>query len=129
MRRRDLARSAFGLAFIAAGVLHLALPRQYRAVMPRWLPAPDTLVVVSGVVEIAGGAGLLVTRTRRTAGVGLVLLLIAVLPANVEMLRQHRERGGASWGEALLWLRLPLQGVLIWWAWRLSRPDERGELA
>ena len=62
-------------------------------------------------------------RVREAAGVGLVLLLIAVFPANLEMLRQARLRNGPGWLEAVLWLRLPLQVVLIWLVWRLSRPS------
>lgn len=126
MTRRTVARTAFGLAFIAAGTLHFLMPRRYRAVMPSWLPAPAALVAVSGAAEILGGTGLLISRARPLAGVGLMLLLVAVMPANVEMLRQQRARGGPAWAEALLWMRLPLQGALIWWAWRLSRPDDKG---
>ena len=64
----------------------------------------------------------MVPSMRKAAGAGLVLLLVAVFPANVEMLRLARARGGPAWVEAVLWLRLPLQIVLIWLAWRLSRP-------
>jgi uncharacterized membrane protein len=51
----------------------------------------------------------------------LIAVLVAIFPANVEMLQLYRSRGVAPWAELLLWLRLPLQGVLMWWAWRLSR--------
>ncbi len=78
---------------------------------------------MSGVAEIAGGIGLLVPRFCRAAGLGLGLLLLAVFPANVEMLRQARARGVSPAAEVWLWLRLPLQAVLIWCAWRLSRGD------
>jgi uncharacterized membrane protein len=89
--------------------------------MPPYLPAPDVLIAISGVAEILGGVGLLVPKVRAAAGVGLVVLLLAVLPANVEMLQLYRARGVVWWGEVLLWLRLPLQFVLIRWVWRLSR--------
>jgi uncharacterized membrane protein len=61
----------------------------------------------------------LVPATRRAAAWGLVVLLVAVMPANVWMV-QHPERypGIPIW---VLWVRLPLQGVLIWWAWRYTR--------
>ncbi len=87
--------------------------------MPRWLPAHDPLILSSGVAQILGGIGLLVRRTRRAAAIGLILLLIAVFPANIEMLRVHELRGVPWWKETLLWLRLPLQAVLIWWTWRV----------
>jgi uncharacterized membrane protein len=121
-----LARTAFGLLFVLAGTFHFLFPAYYRAVVPPYLPIPDVLVAVSGVAEIAGGVGLLLPRWRPAAGVGLVLLLVAVLPANVEMLRQARHRGVAAPLEALLWLRLPFQAVLMWLTWRVSRPP-RGE--
>jgi uncharacterized membrane protein len=90
--------------------------------VPSYLPSPGILVGVSGAAEIVGGAGLLVPRLRQAAGLGLVVLLIAVLPANVEMLQLFRVRGGAWWQEVLLWMRLPFQALLAWWVWRLSRP-------
>jgi uncharacterized membrane protein len=121
MTRSEAGRAGFGALFVLAGALHFAIPDYYRAVVPGYLPAPAALVAVSGVAEIAGGLGLLLPRWRRAAGVGLILLLLAVLPANVEMLRQGRARGVSALLEALLWLRLPFQAVLMWCAWRLSR--------
>lgn len=91
--------------------------------MPPYLPAPATLVAVSGAAEVAGGIGLLVPRWRSAAGIGLMALLVLVLPANVEMLRQARAHGASPLAESLLWLRLPMQAVLVWAAWRLSRPS------
>ncbi len=121
MTRFDLARTVFGALFVLAGVLHFLVPSYYHAIIPSYLPFPATLVAVSGVAEIAGGLGLLIAPLRPIAGIGLIVLLIAVFPANVEMLRQARAQGVSGIVEALLWLRLPFQGVLIWWAWRLSR--------
>lgn len=123
--RSDVARTAFGLCFVIAGTLHFIVPRYYQGTVPSYLPAPRALVALSGAAEIAGGLGLLVPRFRQAAGIGLMLLLVAVFPANVEMLRLARARGGPAWAEVLLWLRLPLQVVLLWWAWRLSRPSSR----
>lgn len=122
MTRSDAARTAFGLSFVVAGTLHFLAPNYYRAIVPSYLPASGALVAVSGAAEIAGGLGLLVYCLRQAAGIGLILLLLAVFPANIEMLRLARARGVPGWAEAILWLRLPLQAVLIWWAWRLSRP-------
>ena len=106
--------------FILGGVLHLVRPEIYRPVMPVWLPAHDAMILVSGIAEILGGVGLLVRRTRRAAAMGLILLLIAVFPANIEMLRIYQARGVAWWAEALLWIRLPLQAVLIWGTWKIG---------
>lgn len=110
-----------GAGFVIAGALHFLLPAPYLSIMPRALPWPLALVYISGVAEIVGGIGMLIPATRRAAGIWLILLLLAVLPANIQMLLDWRAQGVPAWKESLAWLRLPLQGVLIWWVWRLSR--------
>jgi uncharacterized membrane protein len=121
LTRRDRLRVLLAFGFIAAGLLHLISPQLYRPIMPAYLPAHDLLIAISGFAEIAGGIGLLVPGLRRFAGWGLLLLLLAVFPANVEMLRLYRSRGVVWWGEALLWLRLPFQFVLAWWVLRAAQ--------
>ena len=117
----SLSRAVTGLVFVGAGVLHFVAPGTYERIMPPYLPLHRELVYLSGALESLGGLGLLAGRTRGAAGVGLVLLLVAVLPANVQMLIDARVIGKPSWWLALLWLRLPLQGVLAAWVWRVSR--------
>ena len=107
------------VAFITAGTLHFLRPEPYEAIMPDYLPAHRELVLVSGAAEIAGGIGVAFSQTRRIAGIWLVALLIAVFPANVNM-AVHPDRF-PSIAPALLWFRLPLQGVLIWWVLRATR--------
>ncbi len=121
MTGTQAARIGFALFFVAAGAMHFVAPGYYRTMVPSYLPAPGKLVAVSGIAEILGGIGLLVPRLRRVAGIWLIVVLVAIVPANVEMLRLYRSRGVSPLAELFLWLRLPLQGVLIWWAWRLSR--------
>jgi uncharacterized membrane protein len=110
-----MSRALLGLTFIAAGVLHFVRPRIYEAMMPRYLPAHRELVYASGAAEIAAGAGVLHPRTRRAAGWWLIATLVAIFPANVEM-AVGAERF-KQFPKAALWARLPLQGVLIAWAW------------
>ena len=107
--------------FVVAGVLHFVIPKFYLAIMPVWLPSPLLLVQLSGVFEIVGGIALLVPAMRTLAAIGLILLLIAVLPANVEMLRLAQARGASPVFIAACWLRLPLQPLLMWWVWRVSQ--------
>lgn len=109
------------VAFIGAGVLHLVKPRLFEAIVPRWLPAPRALVLVSGVAEILGGIGLLIEPLRPWAGWGLVALLVAVFPANLYMAQESDRfrRIAPRWA---LWLRLPLQLVLIAWVLWASQP-------
>ncbi len=112
MDGRKVGRGLLSLGMVAMGVLHLVLPAPFVAVVPAYLPAPGALVFVSGVAEVAGGVGLLVPRLRRLASWGLVALLVAVFPANVDM-ALHPPRGIPAWA---LWLRLPFQIPLIAWA-------------
>ena len=117
-------RFVMGTLYVIAGVGHFVLTRFYVNIMPEYLPAHRELVLVSGVAEIAGGIGVMLRPTQRAAAWGVVLLLIAVMPANIWMV-QHPERypGIPLWA---MWLRLPLQLPLIWWAWRYTR-TERSE--
>lgn len=106
--------------FVTAGALHFLRPEPYMGIVPEYLPAHRALVLISGAAEIAGGLGLALPRTRVAAGRGLVLLLILVFPANVDM-AVHADRHAIP--RPLLWARLPLQGVLIWWVRRAARQD------
>ena len=115
-------RTLLGLIFVVAGTLHFRAPDAYEQIMPPYLPLHRELIYLSGAFEIAGGLGMLTERTRRIAGIGLILLLIAVWPANVQMLLDARAAEKPLWWVALLWARLPLQLVLIAWVWRASRP-------
>lgn len=86
-------------------------------IVPSWVPAPRMMVYVSGVVELAGALGMLFPATRAAAGCGLIAMLIAVFPANINMLQMARESHAALGYELLMWMRLPLQPLLIWLVW------------
>ena len=101
--------------FVAAGVLHFTSPGFYLRIMPPYLPFHRAAVLVSGACEILGGIGILVPRTRRWAGIGLVALLAAVFPANLHM-ALHPEQF-PTLAPLLLCLRLPLQPLLMAWVW------------
>jgi uncharacterized membrane protein len=105
--------------FAAAGVLHFLRPAMYEQIVPDYLPAHHELVLASGAAEIAGAALVVLPRTRRIGGVWLAATLVAVFPANVDM-ALHAGRY-ESVAPALLWARLPLQGLLIWWALHATR--------
>jgi uncharacterized membrane protein len=120
MRRR----LPLALFFLFAGIMHFVKPRAYEATVPDALPRQLEIVYVSGVAEIAGALALLDRRSAPWAGWWLIALLIAVFPANVNM-AVNAERFRAV-PEALLWLRLPVQGLLIAWVWHASlRPRFR----
>lgn len=118
-------RIALAMLFAFSGTMHFVAFRQYLAIMPEYVPFGREAVYLSGVLEILGGLALLVPSLRTAAGIGLILLLIAVFPANVQMLLNARAREAAPIEEALLWLRLPLQLLLMLWVWNSTRPRER----
>jgi len=116
-------RSALALVMVVAGTLHFVATDAYVAIMPDYLPLHRELVYLSGVFELVFGLGLLFRGTRGLSGILLILLFIAVLPANINMAVQNIQPAGYHIPAVLLWARLPLQLVLIYWAWRVSRPD------
>jgi uncharacterized membrane protein len=106
--------------FIGAGVNHFLIPRAYEQIVPPRLRGhARELVQISGVAEIAGGVGVLIPATRRLSGLGLIALLAAVFPANVYMARAPQHfRKIPRWA---LYARLPLQPLMVLWAWRATR--------
>jgi uncharacterized membrane protein len=111
-------RQLVGAAFIGSGVLHFTQTRWYEAIMPPYIPRHREMVLISGVAEAAGGAGVLVPAARPYARWWLLALLIAVFPANVHMALNPRDYRKIP--EPLLWARLPLQGVFGWLVWRAT---------
>ena len=102
---------------IAAGVLHFVKPKPYVRMMPARIPAPLAIVYFTGVCEILGGLGLLLPQTQRVAAWCLIAFFVAVFPANVNMAVNKIGLGRTTPPAWALWGRLPLQGVLIAWAW------------
>ena len=105
------------VVYIAAGLNHFINPRMYLAIMPPYVPAHGLMVALSGVAEVALGVGLLFPATRSLSAWGLIVLLVAVFPANVYMATSDQFGNIPAW---LRWGRLPLQGLLIAWAYRYT---------
>jgi uncharacterized membrane protein len=122
----NLSRILLALFFIASGANHFLSADFYLAVMPAYLPWHAQLVAISGAAEIAGGLGVLLPQTRRLAGWGLIALLIAVFPANIQTISMGMVIAGHVVPAWLLWLRLPLQVVFLIWVYYtcLSQPTE-----
>jgi uncharacterized membrane protein len=111
----------FGPFFVFAGIMHFVIPRTYEAIVPPALPNPRAVVYVSGVAEIAGGAGVMHPRTRRLASWWSVATLLAVFPANVNMALNADRFKKVPGGPVALWLRLPVQALFVWWAMAAGR--------
>jgi uncharacterized membrane protein len=109
------ARVAAGAMFVFTGASHFAMPAAMAEMVPPALPRPDRWVAVTGVLEILGGLGLLIPRTRRLAAWCLAALLIAVFPANVHAAQHQLGVGGHARGMDYLWFRAPLQAFFLAW--------------
>jgi uncharacterized membrane protein len=118
--KRGLSWRLLANFFIGTGVNHFVMPRVYEQIVPPQLHGQARRIVqISGVAEIVGGVGVLLPWTRRVSGLGLIALLMAVFPANVYMAReQERFRRIPRWA---LYGRLPLQPLMMLWAWRATR--------
>ena len=114
--------SLFGLSlfFIYFGIDHFINPEFYLSIMPPAFPLHAEAVYISGFFEILGGMSVLIAPLRKIAGWGLVALLICVYPANIYMAITPETFPDISRG--LLYFRLPLQFLFIYWAYSVTRP-------
>lgn len=113
------------LFYGGAGVNHFINPGFYVMIMPPWLPWHKELVFISGIAEILCALILLFPVSRRFGAWGIIALLIAVFPANIQMLLDYKKDNNP-----LLWiavLRLPIQLLLIWWAYGFTKPVLSGK--
>ncbi len=123
-RGRALGRWLLSAFFVAAGANHFLNPDFYDAQLPPWLPWPQAMLAISGVAEIAGGVGLLLPRFQRAAGIGLVVLLLAIFPANIHA-ALHGMPNIPTW---VVWVRLPFQPLMIWLVWCAAITPTRTDL-
>ena len=119
---KAIARLMLAALMVGAGVMHFLNPSFFVKIVPPYLPFHEELVAVSGAIEILLGVLLVIPNWSRLAAWGVVALLIAVFPANIYVF-QHQEIVPASALAHLI--RLLLQGVLIFWAYWHTKPDEK----
>lgn len=103
------------LIYIAAGINHFRVPRIYARMIPPFLPAPKALNYISGFAEIVLGVLLCIPQTSPFAAWGIILLLLAIFPANVYMYANDKASLGLPKWVRLV--RLPLQLVLMFWTY------------
>ncbi|MEJ7828329.1 MAG: MauE/DoxX family redox-associated membrane protein [Segetibacter sp.] len=111
--------------YIAAGINHFIHPDVYLKIMPPWLKWQLALVIASGVLEILFGLMLFFPGTRQIASWCIIGLLVAVFPANIQMMVNYLHENNPRLWIAIL--RLPLQFVLIWWAYLFTKPIRRNK--
>lgn len=106
--------------YLIAGINHFISPLFYKKIMPPYIPWHMPLIYVSGAAEILLGIFLIPQTTRKFAAWGIIILLIAIFPANINMMINYmHEKNPGLW---IAILRLPLQLVLIWWAYTFTKP-------
>lgn len=115
-RPKTAALWLLGVAMIVVGALHFVNPTPFLRIVPPPLD-PELAVYASGVFEVLGGIGVLIPRTRRAAAWGLIVLYLAVFPANIYMatngIQLDPSNPMPTWGA---WVRLPFQALFIAWA-------------
>jgi uncharacterized membrane protein len=109
------------LFFTVGGIAHFIVPEFFMMAMPDYLGYHKELVIISGVFEILGAIGILLPQTRLLAGYGLILLIIAVFPANINMALHPQEYKDLS--ALFLYVRLPFQFVFIGFVWWAIAPE------
>lgn len=115
---KKIALYVFCFLFAAAGVGHFFLDSFFIMGMPQWVPFRAAIVYISGIVEILLALGLVVKQTRAKAGILIASFLVLVFPVNIYMAMTPENYDLPS---AALWIRLPLQIVLIWWVLKVRK--------
>lgn len=111
-------RYVLAALFLLAGTFHFLKPKLFISIMPDYIPWHRAMVYLSGAAELLGGFGILIQETQFLAGWGLILLLLAVFPANINMaVKSVQHSGYVSWYSIATLIRLPLQFVLIYWVY------------
>ncbi|MBK8552856.1 MAG: DoxX family protein [Ignavibacteria bacterium] len=107
--------------YTAAGINHFLNPSFYEQIMPPYLPYHLPLIYISGLCEIVFGILLIPVSTRKIAAWLIILLLIVIFPANIQMAVDYKANDNPDLWIAII--RLPVQIVLIWWAWIFTKPS------
>lgn len=114
-----ISRYILGILFTLAGIFHFVEPERYLKIMPPYIPEPLLMVYLSGVAEAVFGLMVLIPATTKIGAWGLIATLIAVFPANLHMALYAQDYPQLP--EVALWVRLPIQALLIWWAWKHTK--------
>jgi uncharacterized membrane protein len=114
---KTILRYLLAIIFIGSGVMHFILPDTYVKVMPDFIPYPLACVLISGVLELAGGVGLLMPKWRNRASWLIVALLLSFLAVHIpHIMNGGRVMDGITLPLAAVWGRLAFQAVFIVWA-------------
>ena len=107
--------------FVIVGIKHFIEPEYFLSIVPPYLPYHLELVYISGLFEILFGLLILFPKYRYYGAIGLILLLIAVFPANIYLAQSKEAQEAIGATQEIATWRLPIQGVLIWIAYFIRR--------
>jgi uncharacterized membrane protein len=108
------------LVYVLAGMNHFRAPQFYMPMMPPWIPAHQAMIIISGLAEIILGLLLFYPPMRALAAWGVIALLVAVFPVHIYMY-QARETVFSHLPNLLILARIPLQFILMYWAYIYTR--------
>lgn len=124
---RLVLRWLLAVFYFAAGVIHIIKPAPFLTITPGWVPAPEAVILLTGVAEILGAIGLVQpfsAKLRQAAGWGLALYALCVWPANINHFVMDMAKADGGLGLAYHVPRMFAQPVIIWLAWWVSRTNE-----
>ena len=132
---RFVARCLLAALYLTAGIFHVVQPQPFLGITPHWVPLPSTVVLITGLAELAAVPALLQPWSkplRRAAGIGLAMYAVCVYPANVNHMLIDMAKPIPSLGLAYHVPRLLAQPLVVWaalwgselidWPWRRARP-------
>ncbi len=107
--------------YLLAGINHFINPDFYYQIIPPYLGNPRLINMIAGISEILLALLLVPVLTRKWAGYGIILMLLAFVPAHIYMLQKEYPVDGPNPPAWILWARLIIiQPLLIWWAWSVG---------
>ena len=130
-RARMMARALLAALYLTAGIFHVARPQPFLGITPHWVPWPDTVILLTGLAELAAVPALLQPWSkplRRAAGIGLAIYAVCVYPANVNHMLIDLGKPDHGLGLGYHFPRLLAQPLVVWaalwageviaWPWR-----------
>ena len=105
-----------GALFVLAGANHFRKPKIYERIIPPYIPAKGTMVMISGIAEMILGFMILTPESQKIGAWGIIALLILFIPVHIYMLQN--EKAGMKLPKWLLILRIPLQFALMYWVYQ-----------
>ena len=120
---KNISRVILGAFFVFAGIIHFVNPQFYLPLIPDWIPFPEAVNLISGLLEVLFGLLVLYPKTKKWGSLGIVVLLILFIPTHVYFIQV-----GSCIPEVLCvdpwmgWVRLVVvHPLLLWWAWSAGR--------